>query len=87
MTSLCTVFGAVPLLIASGAGAESRRAIGSVVVYGVTVSMFLTLFIVPAFFVLIARNSRSPAYVSTLIDRLRSARDRDGAKPSSAPQP
>ena len=43
MTSLCTVFGAVPLLIASGAGAESRSTIGSVVVFGVTFSLVLTL--------------------------------------------
>ena len=41
------MFGAIPLLIASGAGAESRRAIGSVVVYGVTFSLLLTLYIVP----------------------------------------
>ncbi|HSN73087.1 MAG TPA: efflux RND transporter permease subunit, partial [Steroidobacteraceae bacterium] len=74
MTSLCTVFGAVPLLIASGAGEESRRAIGSVVVYGVTFSTLLTLFVVPAMYLLIARNTRSPEYVSRLIDRLRSRR-------------
>ena len=79
MTSLCTVFGAVPLLIASGAGAESRRAIGSVVVYGVTFSMLLTLFVVPAMYLLIARNTKSPEYVSHLIDRLRSARGQEAA--------
>jgi len=71
MTSLCTVFGAVPLLLASGAGAESRRAIGSVVVYGVTFSMLLTLFVIPTLYVLVARSSRSPEYVSRLIERLR----------------
>ena len=47
MTSLCTVFGAIPLLIASGAGAESRKAIGAVVVYGVMFSLLLTLYVVP----------------------------------------
>lgn len=71
MTSLCTVFGAVPLLLASGAGAESRRAIGAVVVYGVTFSMVLTLLVVPAMYLLLARNTRSPEYVSHLIDKLR----------------
>jgi multidrug efflux pump len=71
MTSLCTLFGAVPLLIASGAGAESRRAIGSVVVYGVGFSCLLTLYIVPTLYSLMARNSRSPEYVSRMIEKLR----------------
>lgn len=71
MTSLCTVFGALPLLIASGAGAESRQSIGAVVVYGVTFSMLLTLIVVPAVYVLIAKNSHSPEYVAHLIDKMR----------------
>ncbi len=74
MTSLCTLFGAMPLLLASGAGAESRRAIGSVVVYGVGFSCLLTLYIVPTIYMLLARNSRSPEYVSRLLEKLRSAR-------------
>jgi len=72
MTSLCTLFGAIPLLIASGAGAESRRAIGAVVVYGVGFSLLLTLYIVPTMYTLFARNSRSPEYVTHMIERLRS---------------
>jgi multidrug efflux pump len=71
MTSLCTVFGAVPLLIASGAGAESRQAIGSVVVYGVTFSMLLTLYVVPVVYGFVARNTKSPEYITHLIERLR----------------
>ena len=71
MTSLCTVFGAMPLLLATGAGAESRSSIGAVVVYGVTFSMLLTLIIVPAVYVLIARHSNSPEYVAHLIEKLR----------------
>jgi multidrug efflux pump len=71
MTSLCTLFGAIPLLVASGAGAESRSAIGSVVVYGVGFSLFLTLYIVPTVYSLLARNSRSPEHVSHLIESLR----------------
>jgi len=72
MTSLCTVFGAMPLLLATGAGAESRASIGAVVVYGVTFSMLLTLIVVPAVYVLIAKNSHSPEYIAHLIDSLRS---------------
>jgi multidrug efflux pump len=71
MTSLCTLFGAIPLLVASGAGAESRAAIGAVVVYGVGFSLFLTLYIVPTIYSLVARQSKSPEYVSHLIESLR----------------
>lgn len=77
MTSACTTFGAMPLLLAAGAGAESRQPIGVVVVFGVAISAVLTLFVVPALYTLIARNSRSPHHVSRLIDRMRS---KSGAK-------
>jgi len=82
MTSLCTVFGAVPLLIASGAGAESRSTIGSVIVYGVTFSLMLTLYVVPVVYAFVARNSQSPEYISRMIDKLRAA---PGAEPIAAP--
>ncbi len=70
MTSLCTAFAAVPLMIEAGAGAESRQSIGSAVFFGTLFSLGLTLFVVPALYVLLARNTRSPHYVSDLIDRL-----------------
>jgi multidrug efflux pump len=73
MTSACTTFGAVPLLLATGAGAESRQPIGIAVVFGVTFSALLTLFVVPAFYAVLARNTRSPHYVARAIARLRSA--------------
>jgi multidrug efflux pump len=71
MTSLCTAFGCVPLILASGAGAESRRTIGATVFFGVTISVFLTLYLIPALYVLIARQTRSPEYISRLIDKLK----------------
>jgi multidrug efflux pump len=74
MTSLCSVFGALPLLIATGAGAESRRAIGAVVVYGVTFSLLLTLVVVPVMYVLIAKNTKSPQHVMRMIEKLRAAK-------------
>ena len=70
MTSLCTAFGAVPLMIATGAGAESRHAIGAAVFFGTVFSLVLTLYVVPALYALLARNTRSPHYVSDLIDKL-----------------
>jgi multidrug efflux pump len=72
MTSLATVIGAVPLMLASGAGAESRQTIGVVVVFGVTVATMLTLFVVPAFYDLLARFTRSPEAVARDIERFES---------------
>ena len=73
MTSACTTFGALPLLMATGAGAESRQAIGIVVVFGVAISAVLTLFVVPAFYTVLARRTRSPQHVARLIAGLRRA--------------
>ena len=64
MTSIATVAGALPLMLASGAGAESRQAIGTVIVWGVGISTVLTLFVIPAFYWLIARGTTSPDTVS-----------------------
>jgi multidrug efflux pump len=73
MTSASTTFGALPLLLAGGPGAETRQPIGIVVVFGVTVSAVLTLFVVPAFYATLARSTHSPQYVSRAIARLRGA--------------
>jgi multidrug efflux pump len=56
MTTGAMVFGAVPLALASGAGAESRQQIGWVIVGGVTLGTLLTLFVVPTVYSLIARD-------------------------------
>ena len=73
MTSFCTAFGALPLMLASGAGAESRQAIGVVVFYGVVISVLLTLGVVPAVYTIVARNTRSPETVARSLASLRSA--------------
>jgi multidrug efflux pump len=70
MTSLCTAFGALPLMLAHGAGAESRESIGATVFFGTLVSLAMTLYVVPALYLLIARNTRSPEYMSRLVDGL-----------------
>ncbi|MFN8929641.1 MAG: efflux RND transporter permease subunit [Alphaproteobacteria bacterium] len=56
MTTAATVLGALPLAIAQGAGAESRQAIGWVIVGGMTIGTLFTLFIVPSFYLLISRR-------------------------------
>ena len=58
MTVLSTVLGAIPLVLASGAGAESRIAIGWVIVGGLGLALFLTLFLTPVLYDLMARFAR-----------------------------
>ncbi|MEK8051087.1 efflux RND transporter permease subunit [Ideonella sp. DXS22W] len=53
MTSLAFMFGVLPLAIASGAGAASRRAIGTGVLGGMASATLLGLFMVPVFYVLV----------------------------------
>ena len=79
MTSMCTAFGAVPLILATGAGALSRQSIGAVVFFGVTFSVLLTLIVVPTVYVLIAKNTHSPEYVAQMIEKL-SSRNRRPAE-------
>jgi multidrug efflux pump len=56
MTTAAMVLGAVPLAIAVGAGAESRNQIGLVIVGGLLLGTFLTLFVVPTAYTLLARD-------------------------------
>lgn len=72
MTSLTAAIGALPLVFASGAGANSRMIVGVVVVAGVVVSTTMTLFIVPPMYALLARNTASPGAVASRIDELES---------------
>ncbi|WP_103174732.1 efflux RND transporter permease subunit [Paracoccus sp. SY] len=61
MTTIATVLGAVPLALASGAGSESRRAIGAVIVGGLSLAFVLTLLVTPVIYVLIENLRRKPA--------------------------
>jgi multidrug efflux pump len=67
-------------MVTQGAGAESRQVIGVVVFYGVVVSVFLTLAVVPAVYALVARNTGSPETIGRLLDKIRGSR---GARPPS----
>jgi multidrug efflux pump len=63
MTSAATVFGHLPLVLASGPGAAARNSIGMVLVTGMTVGTVFTLFVVPVFYSLIAaRHQPSPSH-------------------------
>ncbi|HEY0502765.1 MAG TPA: efflux RND transporter permease subunit [Lysobacter sp.] len=70
MTSIATVVGAVPLVLAGGPGSASRATIGIVVIFGVSFSTLLSLFVVPAFYVLLAKYTRSPEAVSQELEKL-----------------
>jgi multidrug efflux pump len=62
MTSAATVFGHLPLVLASGPGAAARNSIGMVLVTGMTVGTIFTLFVVPVFYSLIAaQHQPTPA--------------------------
>jgi multidrug efflux pump len=54
MTSAATVFGHLPLVLATGPGSEARNSIGTVLVTGMTVGTVFTLFVVPVVYSLIA---------------------------------
>jgi multidrug efflux pump len=68
MTSIATVAGAIPLVLAGGAGAASRTTIGIVIVFGVTSATLLTLFVIPAVYLRLAQFTRSPDAVSRDLD-------------------
>jgi multidrug efflux pump subunit AcrB len=56
MTTLCTILGTLPIALALGAGSESRKPMGIAVIGGLSVALCLTLFVVPAMYVMITRT-------------------------------
>jgi len=61
MTTAAMVAGLIPLVFAQGAGAQSRFAIGIVVVMGMLVGTLFTLFVLPTIYSLIAGDHRASA--------------------------
>ncbi|HOG71250.1 MAG TPA: efflux RND transporter permease subunit [Tenuifilaceae bacterium] len=57
MTSLSTILGILPLALGLGEGAQSRVAMGTAVVGGLTVATFLTLYVIPGVYLLISSES------------------------------
>jgi len=68
MTTSAMVLGAVPLVLASGAGAESRMQIGWVIAGGMTLGTVLTLFVVPCAYAIMGRQHFGPALEETKPD-------------------
>jgi multidrug efflux pump len=69
MTTGAMVLGAIPLALASGAGAESRQQIGWVIVGGMSLGTLLTLFVVPTMYTLLSRmKTHQPEPTSAVHD-------------------
>ena len=59
MTSLATIFGALPIAFALGAGASSRVSLGIVVVCGLMFSLVLTLFVIPVMYIMMSSKTKT----------------------------
>ena len=82
MTTGAMVLGALPLALATGAGAESRKQIGWVIVGGMSLGTLLTIFVVPTMYTLLARKFAPGAKKEVAVgDGIASA----GQSPSPAP--
>ena len=81
MTGLTTAAAAIPLLLSSGAGAETRMVIGVVIICGILAATFFTLFMVPVAYDLLARRTQSPNAVAR-----RLTREMEPQAPARAPQ-
>ena len=77
MTSFAFIFGVLPLALATGAGANSRVAIGTAVIGGMLTATILAIFYIPLFFVLVRRTTR---------DALKRLHHEDGAPAPGSPE-
>jgi multidrug efflux pump len=79
MTSIATVFGAIPLAIASGAGGAARASIGVVIVFGVTLATLITLILIPLIYARLAKYTGSPEAVSRRLQQELAEQDKGAA--------
>jgi HAE1 family hydrophobic/amphiphilic exporter-1/multidrug efflux pump len=77
MTSFAFILGALPLAIATGAGAMSRQVLGTTVVFGMTAATMIGIFIVPVFYVVL----------QGLVDRFTQSRGRVPSAPATGTEP
>jgi HAE1 family hydrophobic/amphiphilic exporter-1 len=88
MTMFATVLGGMPLVLAHGAGAESRRALGLVMVGGLTMAAIATLFLTPVAYLILARFSKPRAAEAQRLAReLEEAPREQIAEGDEAPEP
>jgi multidrug efflux pump len=68
MTSISAAFGSIPLMVWAGPGSGSRNTIGVVIFTGSIFATMLTLFVVPVFYDLLARFTKSPDWMARQIE-------------------
>ncbi len=73
MTSIATIAGAIPLYIAFGAGSEGRRAIGTVIIFGLALGTVMTLFIIPVLYAYVARFTKPVGAIARELEALERA--------------
>jgi multidrug efflux pump len=73
MTSISAAAGAIPLIVWGGAGGESRKTIGVTIFFGAIFATLVTLFIVPVFYNLLARFTKSPMHQARRIEAFEEA--------------
>ena len=78
MTSLTAIIGALPLIMANGSGFESRRAVGAVIFFGMSVATLITLVVLPGFYYLLAKLTSVPGtHVARLKEELADVEEND----------
>lgn len=84
MTSFTAVAGAIPLILADGPGFESRRAVGTVIFFGMSAATFITLVVLPGFYFILARLAGNPGErEARLVRELGESSARDWKRQSS----
>ena len=73
MTSISAAAGAIPLIVWGGAGGESRKTIGVTIFFGAIFATLVTLFVVPVFYNLLARFTKSPQAAARRIEAFEDA--------------
>ncbi len=73
MTSISAAAGAIPLILEGGAGGEARKTIGVTIFFGAIFATLVTLFIVPVFYNLLARFTKSPMATARRIEAFEDA--------------
>ncbi|GGP41217.1 multidrug transporter AcrB [Shewanella algicola] len=68
MTAFTTLIGAIPLIMSTGAGSESRIAVGTVIFSGMAFATFVTLLVIPAMYRIISASTHSPGYVEAQLN-------------------
>jgi multidrug efflux pump len=73
MTTVATLMGSIPLMLASGPGSASRSTLGIIMFWGVSIAAAFTLFVVPVFYKLFARGTSTPDAVANELESLQAS--------------